>query len=393
MSNGHTRHGSGRKQGIRGAVHGRRGAAVGVAALLAAALLAPAAGQADPAKPDRKPVEKPTTIAAANRQITQLDRLAEIASERYNTIRVRMGQATDRLQVLQDDVARQRHTVSSLRRELIGSAVSSYQAGGGLSTATSFLVSQHPGSFVDSLATNAVVENQQAGLLDALRQQQHQLGAQEQQARRALAAITADKRRLAAHKAEIAKRTKQVKAILASLKEKQRERLLALQRRQARAAQEAQAARAAQAAEAPQQPQQPANTYRTSRDTPRPPVGHAPASGRAKVAVETALAQLGDPYVYGAAGPDAFDCSGLTMYAWRAAGVSLPHSASLQARAGTPVSISALQPGDLVFYYSPISHVAMYIGNGQVVHAPHTGEVVSIAPLFSMPVAMAVHIG
>jgi peptidoglycan DL-endopeptidase CwlO len=130
---------------------------------------------------------------------------------------------------------------------------------------------------------------------------------------------------------------------------------------------------------------------RASRDMPRVDVG--PASGAAQKAVQTALAQIGDPYVYGAAGPDAFDCSGLTMYAWAAAGVSIPHASSMQPSSGTPVSISDLRPGDLVFYYSPISHVAMYIGHGEVVHAPHTGSYVQIVPLTSMPIAMAVRIG
>ena len=86
-------------------------------------------------------------------------------------------------------------------------------------------------------------------------------------------------------------------------------------------------------------------------------------------AVQYALAQVGDAYVYGATGPSAFDCSGLTMMAWAQAGVGLPHSSSAQMGSGTPVSQSQLQPGDLVFYYSPVSHVGIYIGNGQIVHA------------------------
>jgi cell wall-associated NlpC family hydrolase len=133
-----------------------------------------------------------------------------------------------------------------------------------------------------------------------------------------------------------------------------------------------------------------------SPSQPAPPQQQPPAppsSGRAAVAVQTALAQLGKPYVYGAAGPDAFDCSGLTMYSWAAAGVSLSHASSVQSGQGVPVSISALQPGDLVFYYSPVSHVGMYIGNGQVVHAPHPGSVVEIVPLYSMPIAWARRVG
>ena len=118
---------------------------------------------------------------------------------------------------------------------------------------------------------------------------------------------------------------------------------------------------------------------------PAPAPNHA-----AQVAVDTALAQVGDPYVWGAAGPNAFDCSGLTQYAYKAAGVSLPHSSSAQSTIGTAVSKADLKPGDLVFFYSPISHVGMYIGNGQIVNAPTAGDVVKIVGINSAgrPVAL-----
>jgi cell wall-associated NlpC family hydrolase len=107
-----------------------------------------------------------------------------------------------------------------------------------------------------------------------------------------------------------------------------------------------------------------------------------PARGGAATAVATALAQVGKPYVWGAAGPDSFDCSGLTMFAWAAAGVSLPHFSGAQYASTTHISLSELQPGDLVFYESPDQHVAMYIGGGQIVHAPHTGDVVRVQSLY-----------
>jgi cell wall-associated NlpC family hydrolase len=96
------------------------------------------------------------------------------------------------------------------------------------------------------------------------------------------------------------------------------------------------------------------------------------------------MGQIGDPYVWAAAGPDAFDCSGLMQYAYAAAGVSLPHSSSMQSQMGAPVSSGQLQPGDLVFFYSPVSHVGMYIGNGQMVHASTSGTPVRVASLDSM---------
>jgi cell wall-associated NlpC family hydrolase len=114
-------------------------------------------------------------------------------------------------------------------------------------------------------------------------------------------------------------------------------------------------------------------------------------SGRAGKVLRYACDQLGKPYVWAAAGPDSFDCSGLTMRAWEAAGVSLPHNAAAQSQFGTRVAptVDALQPGDLVFFHA-FGHVGIYIGHGLYLHAPHTGTVVKIARLSSArPVAAA----
>ena len=96
-------------------------------------------------------------------------------------------------------------------------------------------------------------------------------------------------------------------------------------------------------------------------------------SDQAQVAVDTAKAQLGKPYVYAGSGPDSFDCSGLTQYAWAAAGVSISHNAEAQYLSLPHVSQSDLQPGDLVFFGSPIHHVGMFVGGGTMIEAPYTG--------------------
>jgi cell wall-associated NlpC family hydrolase len=103
----------------------------------------------------------------------------------------------------------------------------------------------------------------------------------------------------------------------------------------------------------------------------------APGSAAA-TAIAAALAQVGDSYVSGGIGPDAFDCSGLTSYAYATAGVSLQHSSRAQSTLGRRVSRDQLQPGDLVFYYTPISHVALYIGDGMIVHARTYGKPVAV---------------
>jgi cell wall-associated NlpC family hydrolase len=113
-----------------------------------------------------------------------------------------------------------------------------------------------------------------------------------------------------------------------------------------------------------------------------PPNVKAPTAA-AQEAVNAALSKLGSSYVWGATGPTTFDCSGLMQWAYKKAGITLPRTAAAQSGYGTRVSRSQLQPGDLVFYYSPISHVGMYLGGGMMVHAPTTGDVVKISPLQS----------
>ena len=137
-----------------------------------------------------------------------------------------------------------------------------------------------------------------------------------------------------------------------------------------------------------EQARQQAAAQASSAAAPAAPVA-APAAvpanvdlnSSAGVAVQTAMAQQGKPYQWGAAGPSSFDCSGLTMYAWAHAGVSLPHSSAAQYSATTRVSTSSLAPGDLLFYYSPIHHVAMYIGGGRMIEAPYTGATVRVVPM------------
>ena len=101
-------------------------------------------------------------------------------------------------------------------------------------------------------------------------------------------------------------------------------------------------------------------------------------NGTVALVIKTALAQVGKPYVYGAMGPNGFDCSGLTAYSYAAAGISLPHSSRAQSALGVRVSRAELQPGDLIFFYSPISHVGLYLGNGMMVHARTFGQPVAV---------------
>ncbi|MDT5340556.1 MAG: peptidoglycan DL-endopeptidase CwlO [Mycobacterium sp.] len=112
----------------------------------------------------------------------------------------------------------------------------------------------------------------------------------------------------------------------------------------------------------------------------------APADGEGMMAVQAALTRIGSPYSWGAAGPSAFDCSGLVMWAFGQAGVNLPHSSQALAQGGQPVSMDQMQPGDLITYYSDASHVGIYIGDGMMVHASTYGTPVRVAPMDNAPI-------
>jgi peptidoglycan DL-endopeptidase CwlO len=112
----------------------------------------------------------------------------------------------------------------------------------------------------------------------------------------------------------------------------------------------------------------------------------AVAGGEGTIAVQAALTRIGSPYSWGGSGPNAFDCSGLVMWAFQQAGISLPHSSQALARGGQPVDMSQIQPGDVVNYYSDASHSAIYIGDGMMVHASTYGTPVRVAPVNNAPI-------
>jgi cell wall-associated NlpC family hydrolase len=167
-----------------------------------------------------------------------------------------------------------------------------------------------------------------------------------------LALVTAAKKKFEAQSAKAAAKLKEAESILAKLKKEDRERLARLAQQEEDADQRRSLAQAKAA---------------------------AGVSGRAGIALKYALKQIGDKYVFGAAGMQYWDCSGLTMRAFQAAGVSLPHSSAAQSRMGKSVSRSQLKPGDLVFFGRPVSHVGIYLGGGKMVHAPRTGSRVKVA--------------
>jgi cell wall-associated NlpC family hydrolase len=316
-------------------------------------------------------------IADVQERVDTLYHEAEVASERLNEARERLGQAQTRLKALRADLARKRTQVEDARRQVVSAVVAQSQ-GQAFSSATQVALSDSPDAFLEQLIVVSQYNEQQNQLKAQFARQAQQLEMRQEAAERELSQIAGAKRELATHKAKINEKADEAKGLLDRLKTE--------------AAAEA-AERAARASRALDENREPSPAPAPSSPSPVPAAPTSSASGRAGAAVDYALAQVGDAYVWGASGPDGFDCSGLTLMAWSQAGVSLPHSSSQQMSSGTSVAQSQLQAGDLVFYYSPVSHVGIYIGNGKIVHAANPSDGVVVAPVFSMPYSGAVRPG
>ncbi len=321
------------------------------------------------------------TIPEVEQRVEELYHEAEQASERVNDARIRLQEARSRLEHLHDRLDDQRAEYHGVRDQVVATVRAQVQ-GQGLVTASQVLMSDDPDEFLHQMTTVDEYALHQTQLAQRLEEQADALETREQRAREVVAAIAADRAALVEDEAEIEEKAAAAAALLDRLEEEQREAREALAaRRSAAAAQASRDAARLVTSPAPAAPAAPA--------APPVPAG----SGGAAAAVQFARAQVGDVYVYGAAGPDAYDCSGLTMLAWAQGGVALPHSSSAQMASGTPVSPSALAPGDLVFYYSPVSHVGIYAGGGMVVHAANPSTGVRMDPVGSMPISGAVRPG
>ncbi len=291
----------------------------------------------------------------------KVDRLfheAEVATERHHDARLRLTELTADLKQLKADQAKQQARVDGLRSEVDQSLAAQYE-GRTISATGHLVISEDPAAFLSELTTLSAYNDLQDRTVADLERESEALDIRREATEERAAELADVEAALAEEKATADDKYGEAKELLDELKAEERARF------------EAESSRG--------------NTTRMPTDVK--------ATGRAAAVVKFALAQLGDSYVYGASGPNAWDCSGLTAAAWAQAGVGLPHSSAAQKGYGTPVSSDSLQPGDLVFYYSPISHVAIYIGNGRIVHAanPRTGVVIS--GVFSMPYSGAVRPG
>ncbi|MGQ0846062.1 MAG: NlpC/P60 family protein [Sporichthyaceae bacterium] len=293
----------------------------------------------------------PNDVEQARRQVDALDHKASEATERYNVARNAMRDAERVLSQAQRRSSAQQEKLRKLQDSVGALAASAYR-NGGVDRTLQLIFSEDPSAFLGKASALDALSTRQAAALRKVVEARRELRASQEMAVAQLAIVEAQRKVLAKEKAAIEGNLREARAVLGKLNASQRARL----------------DRASRAGD------------------PRELLGALPdPNPRAAKAVQYALKQLGDRYVWGAAGPDGFDCSGLTMMAWRQAGVSLPHSSSQQYAVGRKIPRSELQPGDLVFFYSPISHVGIYLGNGQIVDAPNSRKPVRITPITLMP--------
>jgi cell wall-associated NlpC family hydrolase len=269
----------------------------------------------------------------------QLEKL----TEQYNGLKVKLEQSQRAAEVAAGNATRQQKSLEGLREKVGSLAATSYMQGGTDPT-VSFISAQDPQAVLDRAATLNYFATQDStqvlGLMQAMQSAQRARKSAEERAQQVTqlkVELTAQKKKVtSAYEKVRGKAVKKDPSLLAKL----------------------------------------------------PVIGDS----KAAQALRYAMSKLGSPYVWGAAGPSTFDCSGLTMWAYKQVGINLPHYTGSQWNAGTHVSESQMQPGDLIFFYSDLHHMGMYVGGGKMIHAPHTGDVVRIAPLAGRPIAGVVRV-
>jgi cell wall-associated NlpC family hydrolase len=338
-----------------------RNAALGLSALAVtgALLAAPQAARADP----------PLTVDEAKAQIAELETEAAAIDQEYVGVKQGLAESTAKLKLKKADVKTQTTKVQRLRVQAGQVALAQFQ-NRHLDAAAKLLLSEDTDDFLSQISTvEKVSENQNSALQD-YQAEQATLTELERSTETETAQLKKEQAELDKLRTSSDSKIAESKTVLAKLTEEERQRIAAEEQK---ARQEAQAAAEGTTA----------GTTGTTSTTSDPAVA---GSSKGAQALAFAKSQLGKPYRYASAGPNSYDCSGLTSAAWAKAGVSLPRTSQSQIGVGRSVSKSELQPGDLVFYYgSSPSHVALYAGNGQIVHAPRPGKSVEYASLDSMP--------
>ncbi|WP_033327392.1 NlpC/P60 family protein [Streptomyces yerevanensis] len=333
--------GSHRRPAPSGLDRGARSATLCVLSAAAAALGVIPAG-AEPAAPQED----------ARAEVDRLYAEAERATDAHNKADERADTLREKVTNAQDRIARQQDRINTMRDALGLLAGAEYRSGG-LGPALALMFSDDPDDYLDKAAVLDRISARQAGALRALRSATRDLSQEREEATRHLAELEQSRAAVARHKHTVERNLARAQQLLGALPDDAR-----------------------------------ATYDRTSRSGRVLDLGGAvPSSARAAAAVAAARSAVGRPYVWGGNGPTGFDCSGLMQWSYAQAGVGLPRTSQAQAYAGRQVPLSQAQPGDLVTYRDDASHIGMYMGDGQVIHAPHPGAPVRYDPVGMMPIS------
>ena len=325
--------------------------------LRTAATLALAGAATATALPGIGHAEPRLTPAQVKAKVDAYQREAEEATEKYDGARATADRAQRSLHRLRDEAGRRTARLNTARNALGAFATAQYRSGT-VAPTLQLALSASPGQYLQRASLADRAGDRQAVTIANITREERSLRRVRGEAAGHLRTLRAAQAAAARHKHAVREKLAAADALLAKLTREQRDRL----RRQ---------------------------DTRTASAPRHHSAAPARMGGRAARAISFAYGAIGKPYVWGATGPYGYDCSGLTQAAWRAAGVSLPRTTYTQITAGRRISRGELAPGDLVFFYSGVSHVGLYIGKGLMIHAPRPGAPVRVAPIDQMPFAGA----
>ncbi|MBH5133878.1 NlpC/P60 family protein [Streptomyces sp. NPDC048405] len=367
-------------------VAGIRTPALATAALTSVALLSQTA--------NATPSDDRPTLEEVEKKVDDLYRQAGSATEKYNAAKEKTSKQRKKVDGLLDDVAKRTQKLNDARAELGSFASAQYRTGAAVPETATLLLADSPQDYFDQNQLMDRLTGRQKSAVDDYVTQQSETMKKRREATESLETLTESQNDLKTAKSTVQKKLATARELLSELTAEEKARLAAIEKKKqqeaARKAAELAKQQAEEAAErkrqeeAAQQQESDAGSGGTSTGTGSSDSSTPGTSTGTKAdkAIAFARAQIGKPYVWGATGPDSYDCSGLTQAAWKAAGVTLPRVTYDQVNAGTTVPVSQAQPGDLVFFYDDISHVGLYIGDGMMIHAPKPGAYVREESIF-----------
>jgi cell wall-associated NlpC family hydrolase len=310
------------------------------------------AAQADP-KPSKDEVKS---------KVDKLYGEAEQATEAYNNAKEKQSQLEKQIGQIQDKVARGQQELNTLRTGL-GSMASAQYRSGGIDPSLELFLSSNPDDFLDKASSLDQLSATRTEALQKIQGKQRSLAQERKEAQDKLKDLADTRKVLGDKKQEVQGKLGDAQSLLSSLTAQEKASLAA-------------------------------DNARANRSDARPNLGSdVPASQVGAAALRAAQGMIGRPYEWSATGPDSFDCSGLTSWAYRQANVSIPRTSQEQATAGTQIGRSELKPGDLVLFFGDLHHIGLYAGNNTVLHAPKPGAYVRYESMDNMPFQFGVRIG